>query len=372
MRLAPEVMTPSVEERVSVLYEVGFTKAMLARTVARWPLLLCCPPSVIFLVSGYLSSQAIGFKARDLGNLYQYAPWLLHISTPDRLDPLLTLLRNERVRALNRVVRGYPQLIMLSISDLQSRINLLKSLVPGEGVARMVEAVPQLLGLDPETQIMPMVDFLEKDLSLPRSDLIKVLRAFPALLALDVEADVLPVIRFLSDEVGIRDVAKFIARLPPVLGYKIDEDLRPKYDYFHDRLGLGPKELSRFPGYLSHPLEKRTMPRVEFLIQRGLPSPQGKTRDDKWVASPYALVTVGILKRALTFGDRDFAEDLLGEPFEDWVTFRDNFSMKWMKKGGYPSSSNSSSRSLIGVESSSGSNSKTISGNSGGFLPGGE
>jgi len=363
-------MKPDVKERVSVLYEVGFTRTMLARTVARWPLLLTCPPSVIFLVSGYLSSQAVGFKARDLGNLYQFAPWLLHIATPERLEPLLEILRKDGVKALSRVVRGHPQLIMLSSDDLQERMDLLKSLVPGEGVARMVEAVPQLLGLDPEEQIMPMVRYLQDDLGLPKDDFIKVLRAFPALLSLNVEEDVLPVARFLSDEVGIRDVAKFVARLPPVLGYKLEEDLRPKYHYFHDRLGLGAKELSRFPGYFAHPLEKRTMPRVEFLLEKGLPLREWGMKDGKWLDSPYALLSVGTLKRALTFGDREFAEELSGEPLDDWIAFRDGY-VKKMKAGESGSSLRGSSSSVVGVvvrESSSGGGSSR-SGSGGGPPP---
>lgn len=359
MRLAPEVMLPRIQDRVSVLYEVGFTKSMLARTVARWPLLLCCPTSTVFLVSGYLSSQAIGFRARDLGNLYQYAPWLLHISTPERLEPILSLLRSQGVRQLNRVIRGYPQLIMINATELQQRLDLLRSLVPGEGVPRMVESVPLLLGLDTDKQILPMVRYLEEDLGVSRFDLSKMLRAFPALLSLDIKADVEPVLRFLSREVGIKEVAKFIARLPPVLGYRIDADLRPKYHYLRDRLGMGAKELARFPGYFAYPLEKRIIPRLEFIIEKGLPPSNDERPIAKWTMSPNALFSVSVVKRALTYGDRDFAMDLMQTTIEDWQDFLDAYEEKMVRSSGGEDSSNSSSS--IGDSSSSSTSSGSSS-----------
>ena len=65
---------------------------------------------------------------------------------------------------------------------------------------------------------------------------------------------------------------RFVQRLPPVLGYDVDTNLRPKWDFLVNTLRLTTFDVSRFPAYFSYPLEKVTMPRMAYLAAVNQPN----------------------------------------------------------------------------------------------------
>lgn len=79
-------------------------------------------------------------------------------------------------------------------------------------------------------------------------------------------------------------------RLPPVLGYSVEKDLQPKWDFLKQVCQFDYFEVVRFPAYFSYPLERVIKMRYNYL------------RDCKDI--PIQLVRVD---EVLRYGDRDFA-----------------------------------------------------------------
>ena len=272
---APDVLRRKpeggVEDTVATLEQVGMPTKYVLDASFRFPSLLNVPPSIIFFVSAYLSSTEVGFKPRDLGTLYRRNPWLLHPRTVENLRPIVAFLKEGLgVQRVHVLLRGYPQVVLRSVTDdLQPRIVLLQSLgIPLQQIGCMVEAFPLLLALPVEEQMLPVLYYFQTELGFTRHELWMMLRSFPAVLDLSLEDNLQPAVAFLRDEVGIQDVKSFVKRLPPVLGYPVDRELRKKWTCFQD-LGLGAEDLADFPGFFSYSLHDRIIPRLEYMRLHG-------------------------------------------------------------------------------------------------------
>jgi hypothetical protein len=112
----------------------------------------------------------------------------------------------------------------------------------------------------------------------------------------------IPVVSFLRD-IGVRNIGRFVTRIPPVLGYSVDDDLRPKWDFLREVCQFDYFEVVRFPAYFSYPLERVIKLRYEYL------------RDIKGI--PILLARVDDVLR---FGDRDFATEIALDD-DDGVAF---------------------------------------------------
>ena len=95
--------------------------------------------------------------------------------------------------------------------------------------------------------------------------------------------------KFLRDHIGISNVGRFITRLPPVLGYSVDNELRPKWEYLEGITADPRFDVSKFPAVFSYPLT-RIQARFEYL------------KNVKKV--PTQLLS---LDQVLCYGDRDFS-----------------------------------------------------------------
>ena len=84
-----------------------------------------------------------------------------------------------------------------------------------------------------------------------------------------------------------------IRRLPPVLGYSVEEDLKPKWEFLKEVCQFDYFEVVRFPAYFSYPLERVIKMRYYYI------------RDCKRI--PIQLVRVDDVLR---FGDQDFATEI--------------------------------------------------------------
>eukprot|EP00250_Pteridium_aquilinum_P014773 c22191_g1_i1 orf=470-808(+) len=61
------------------------------------------------------------------------------------------------------------------------------------------------------------------------------------------------------------EVADMVRRLPSLLGFSVVTVLQPKYNYLVEIMQRSPKELVRFPQFLSYSLERRIIPRHQVL-----------------------------------------------------------------------------------------------------------
>ena len=100
-----------------------------------------------------------------------------------------------------------------------------------DDIAKAISTYPTLLEQD-VSKVVDVIEFLLA-LGVDEDSLPSILRSFPATLLLDIEKDMMPVVSFLRS-IGVRNVGRFITRLPPVLGYSVEDDLKPKWDFLRE------------------------------------------------------------------------------------------------------------------------------------------
>ena len=173
-----------------------------------------------------------------------------------------------------------------------------------DDIAKAIQSFPILLEQD-VSRLRNVVEFL-LSIEVDEESLPSMLRSFPATLLLDIEEDIMPVVSFLRG-IGVRNIGRFVTRLPPVLGYSVEDDLEPKWNFLKEVCQFDYFEVVRFPAFFSYPLERVIKMRYEYL------------RDCKGI--PIQLARVDDVLR---FGDRDFATEIAldednGVAFKEFV-----------------------------------------------------
>ncbi|CAN0389915.1 unnamed protein product, partial [Discosporangium mesarthrocarpum] len=245
------------------------------------------------------TSLKVGLKAFELGSLFRQAPWLVNQHIDGQMLPVVRYLRGLGVYNMERVVRAYPRVLCASVEkDLAPRVDFLYTEVgvSEDDLPRMLETFPLLLALS-MGRMKASLRFMTWELNINSWDAAKIVRqvvggmvrlAFPSLLGLEVERHMRCVVTYL-EQLGVQNVGRFVSRLPPVLGYDVETNLRPKMDYLVASMGLSVYDILTFPAYFSYPLETVTEPRTCFLNLRRRP------------------ITLVGLNTALQSGDDDFA-----------------------------------------------------------------
>lgn len=279
--------TARLEDTVLLLKAVGCRAKHVRDIVVKWPRVLSLEMAQMLAITDFLHS--LEFEG-TLGSLYRSAPWLLAQPVDVARAAAAVLVDEVGVRRLEVVVRAYPRVLASTREELLAPLALLGDLagVDDETVPAIVEAFPLLFGLD---TIEPVLRFLLDEIAIAPEDAPRVVRAFPSLLGVDV-AEARAVADFLRGA-GIQNVARFVTRLPPVLAYDVEGDLRPKLAHLA-KSPLSVYDVVRFPAYFSYPLATVIAPRTAFVQSLGVP------------------LTRFSLAALLTPSDRDFARRLLG------------------------------------------------------------
>ncbi|GAB4837917.1 hypothetical protein Ancab_027445 [Ancistrocladus abbreviatus] len=126
---------------------------------------------------------------------------------------------------------------------------------------------PQILFSNVDYCLRPTLMYL-KDIGLERLNLPTNLNAHllnTRVSKLEVKMEFLQSIGFEYDE-----AKKACTRLPPMFGYSIENNLRPKFEYLVGEMRRSIEELKVFPQYFAFSLKKRIVPRHLHLKQRGL------------------------------------------------------------------------------------------------------
>ncbi len=321
---------------VELMASLGSSTNALARDKASLPNLLCTSPALIFRLVAFLSSaqlrvplSAIGpiLRQKQSAKLLNAVAPVKRVRTLDAYDentPLTTesevlgylkvdnTLRQQKIdenyrrmeavadalrkiagiRDFRKILSSYPEVFFLNVTNVHMITHFLREDVgmTKDDISKVIQTFPTLLEQEP-TKMKCVVDFLTS-IEIDKDDLPSILRSFPSLLLLDVEKNMIPVVSFLSD-IGVRNMGRFVTRLPPVLGYSVKNDLKPKWDFLREVCQFDYFEVVRFPAYFSYPLERVIKMRYEYL------------RDCKGI--PIQLARVDDVLR---FGDRDFATEI--------------------------------------------------------------
>lgn len=90
------------------------------------------------------------------------------------------------------------------------------------------------------------------------------------LLVSSVEYTLIPKIEFLVGlGLGYEDVRYMVLRSPGLLTFSVENNFRPKAEYFFQEMGGELEELKRFPQYFAYSLEKKIKPRHKMLVEHG-------------------------------------------------------------------------------------------------------
>ncbi|KAK6133660.1 hypothetical protein DH2020_032570 [Rehmannia glutinosa] len=202
----------------------------------------------------------------------------LHINPNLRSAPLSTLhsiaqclsSMGLELTAIGRILDMYPQLLTADpYFDIYPIFDFLLHTVklPFPEIRKSITRCPRLLVSDPETQLKPTFEFLT-ELGFVGPN--KLTSQTTLLLVSSVESTLVPKIEYLVG-LGIEydDVRNMVLRSPGLLTFSVENNYRPKMEYFLKEMNGDLEEIKRFPQYFSFSLERKIKPRHRLLVEHG-------------------------------------------------------------------------------------------------------
>jgi len=333
----------AAEQVVKLMSSLGVSTSSLARDKKALPVILSRSPASLFRLVAFLSSDAVRMPLDKIGPLLRRAECvdILNAVAPIPQQGLNLTLGSTVVDGNSINSKSVLSILGRSSGDRREQIDSIYAVMASTAIFlrqevgindldRIISAYPNVLLLDGPTQVIPICVFLVDKIGIWQEDMPRVLetfpailggdlskmeeiaayllslevaeeslssiiRAFPSTLFLDIQTHIGPVVDFLR-KIGVENIGRFITRLPPVLGYSVDDELIPKWNYISRTCDFSYYEVVRFPAFFSYPLDRVIMSRYQYLI------------DVKRI--PPTLVGID---EALRFGDKDFATRVAGD-----------------------------------------------------------
>ncbi|GAB4829138.1 hypothetical protein Ancab_018802 [Ancistrocladus abbreviatus] len=274
------------------------------------------PPSRHYLTSPSTPLQNPSPESQNLGIVPPRMPIILLRSsstataTPSTTNSglqfhrKLLYLQTLKVDAF-KALRKNPNFRSTPLKTLKSVENCLASMgIERSAFGRIFDMYPQLLTCDPYVDLYPVFDFLLTDVEIPFPDLRKSILRCPRLLICSVDDQLRPTLWFLR-KIGFvgknaitcqttlllvssventllpkleylqglgfsySEVANMVLRSPGLLTFNIENNYRPKLDYFLKEMKGDIVEIKKFPQYFSFSLEGKIKPRHRLLVKHG-------------------------------------------------------------------------------------------------------
>ncbi|XP_031284289.1 transcription termination factor MTERF5, chloroplastic-like isoform X3 [Pistacia vera] len=183
-----------------------------------------------------------------------------------------------------------------------------------------------------EGKIKPLVEFL-LDLGVPKSDIPKILIQRPSLCSVSLSENLIPTMMFLEDlgvdkdqwakviyrfpgllthsrqkfqaivdflyELGLssESIGKILTRWPKIVGYSVEENLRPTVEYFRS-LGVDVSILLRkSPLTLGHSIEGNLKPVTDFFLAKGYSVEEIRTMISRYAALYTCSLTENLIPK---------------------------------------------------------------------------
>ncbi|KAK2969023.1 hypothetical protein RJ640_007888 [Escallonia rubra] len=237
-----------------------------------------------------------------------------------------------------KALQQNPHFRCTPLASLKSVERCLSSMgIERAAFGRIFDMHPQLLTCDPYTDLYPIFDFLLNDVSIPFPQVRKSIIRCPRLLICSVDEQLRPTLRFLRElgfvgfnkitcqttlllvssvegtllpkleflmDLGFEydEVAKMVLRSPGLLTFSIENNYKPKVEYFLEEMNGDLAELKRFPQYFSYSLENKIKDRHRRLAERGFWLPLSemlKVSDGEFNAQLIEMQLRSIDKRVL-------------------------------------------------------------------------
>ncbi|XP_077222407.1 mitochondrial transcription termination factor family protein isoform X2 [Tasmannia lanceolata] len=327
----PRLLLRSVESHFKPLAEylesVGVPKGRIRIII------LSFPPIVFYDVEKDIKPRLkalgkAGVGEQDVGKMLIKYPWILATSIQENYVDILSFFDMQKVPkvSVDHAIISWPHLLGCSTSKLKSMVEQFAELgVKNKKLGQVIASSPQLLLRKPH-EFLEVVSFMEQlgfdeesigrilsrcpeifaanventlkkklkflsELGISDDNLPRVIRKYPELLVSDPNT-LLPRMRYLL-KIGLskREVASMVKKFSPLLGYSIEEVLKPKVEFLVCTMGKPVRDVVEYPRYFSYSLEKKIKPR--FWVLKG--------RDVECS-----------LKDMLGKNDEDFAADYMG------------------------------------------------------------
>ncbi|KAK9281996.1 hypothetical protein L1049_004907 [Liquidambar formosana] len=306
----PRLLLLSLETRmkpmVDFLEDIGVPRGCMRNV------LLIFPPIVFYDIEKdikprILAFEKIGAVDKDFGRMLLKYPWVISTSIQENYEEILSFFSLEKVPkvSVDCAIKSWPHLLGCSTSKLKLMVEQFGELgVQNKKLGQVIATSPQLLLRKPQ-EFLKVVSFLE-DLGFDREtvgrilgrcpeifatsiektlkkklefltsigvskDLPRVIRKYPELFVSDIDRTLLPRMKYLM-KTGLskRDVAFMVRRFSPLLGYGIDDVLRPKLEFLVNTMEKPVRDVVDYPRYFSYSLEKKIKPRFWVLKGRNV------------------------------------------------------------------------------------------------------
>ncbi|KAK3041147.1 hypothetical protein RJ639_028626 [Escallonia herrerae] len=223
----------------------------------------------------------------DAGKALSLNP-ALQTATLDSIQTIITFLQSKGIyqKDLPRIFGMCPKILT---SDIKSELSpvfrfLYYDLrVPEHNFRRVINKCPRLLACSVRDQLKPALFYLQR---LGFRDLEALAYQDCVLLVSSVENTLIPKLNYImslgysrSDAVGM------VLRCPGLLTFSVENNFKPKFEYFDKEMQGKMEELKEFPQYFAFSLEKRIKPRHMEAVESGVKIPLPlmlKTTDEEF------------------------------------------------------------------------------------------
>jgi len=232
-----------------------------------------------------------------------------------RLDLSSTIATIERAHYLHqcglqdadlvRLCHVYPRFLQASIEgELAPVVDFMKNIgVEGKDFAKMIKMYPHTLAKLRKFQ--PTVVFLQS-YGFTADHIRRVVVKWPRIFTQSIEASIRPTIEWFISTANVprHSIAEVIASFPSVLGYNIENNIQPKFDYVTQVMGFPPSVVASHPRVFSYSLLKLIIPRYEFLVSKG--------------------IELRSIRNLTNFSDKTFATAIAHSTYAEYVLFRES------------------------------------------------
>lgn len=225
-------ISPQFKEKILCLEIMGVDSG---RALAQNPCLHSAPLHSINAVVTFLQSK--GLHLKDLGRILGMCPKILTSDIKSDLNPVFHFLAH----------------------DLR---------VPDQGFRKVINKCPRFLISSVGDQLKPALFYLHR---LGFRDLHALAYQDPILLVSNVEKTLIPKLDYLvSLGFSKADAVRMVLRCPGLFTFSIQNNFKPKLDYFTEEMKGSLEDLKEFPQYFAFSLEKRIKPRHAEVVRSGV------------------------------------------------------------------------------------------------------
>ncbi|KAH7568144.1 hypothetical protein JRO89_XS07G0247000 [Xanthoceras sorbifolium] len=224
--------------------------------------------SVAYLVS-------IGVNPRDIGPMVTQYPYFLGMRVGTMIKPLVDYLVSLGlpIKILARMLEKRVYILGYDLEEtVKPNVDCLVSFgIRRELLAMVIAQYPQIIGLPLKAKMSSQQYFFNLKLKIDPEGLARVVEKMPQVVSLNQHVILKPVEFLLGRGLSSEDVAKMVVKCPQLVACRV-ELMKNSYYFFKSQMGRPMKELVEFPEYFTYSLESRIKPRYERLQSKGIRS----------------------------------------------------------------------------------------------------